>query len=232
MTYPTFSDIETRVRRELDIIDEPLVTQAEIMSYVNQAIDSAEAEIHTLYEDYFLKKGSINLVTNQSDYSLPSDIYGDKIRGVVYNSGGELYEVKRYTNVKRKFEKILRTEVFGNAETYQYLLVNDSAATGVKMHLFPASRVTLTGGLTIWYLRNANRITATSDPIDIPEFSNFIVAYTKWLIGVNKPGLVSVEGSDAEAKNQLELMRNTLSSRTPDDFTEVYMDLDLYEEHS
>lgn len=231
MTYPTFSDIETRVRRELDLIDEPSVTQAELISYCNQAIDVAESEIHSLYEDYFLTKANISLVTGQSEYSLPSDIYAAKIRSIVYNVNNQIYEVMRMVD-KRMFEKIIRAENYTQNEIYRYILLNASAAAGMKIYLFPPSQETQADALTVWYLRNANRIVNTTDVIDIPEFSNFIVAKMKWLIGINKPGLVAVEGATADAAAQLSLMQESLQNRTPDDWTQVVMDMDTYEEHT
>lgn len=231
MSYPTFSDIELRVRRELDLIDEPSVTQDELIAYANQAIDVAESEIHSLYEDYFLKKATINLVANQSEYALPSDIYAAKIRAVIFNVNNQIYEVMRMTD-KRMFEQIKRSEEFSKNDIYRYILTNDGPLTGIRLYLFPAAKETATAGLTVWYLRNANRIVTPTDIIDIPEFSNFIVAKMKWLIGVNKPGLVAVDGATIDAETQLSLMRETLQNRTPDDWTNVVMDMGAYEEHS
>jgi hypothetical protein len=231
LIYPTFTDIETRVRRELDLIDEPSVTQNELIAYCNQAIDVAESEIHSLYEDYFLNKAQISLVQNQSEYTLPADIYSSKIRAVIYNVANEIYEVMRM-NDKRMFEKIIRSEIYAQGDIHRYILLNPSASSGVKLYLFPAARASTSNALTVWYLRNANRIVNPTDLIDIPEFSNFVVAKIKWLIAINKPGLVAVEGATADAAAQLSLMQESLQNRTPDDWTNVVMDTDMYEDHT
>jgi hypothetical protein len=229
--YPTFSEIETRVRRELDLIDEPSVTQSELISYCNQAIDVAESEIHSLYEDYFLKKASISLVSGQKEYALPSDIYAAKIRAIIYNVNNQIYEVMRMVD-KRMFEKIIRTENYSSNQPYRYILLNDSASSGIKLYLFPTPQETTTNALTVWYLRNANRIVNPSDVIDIPEFSNFVVAKIKWLIAINKPGIMDAQSAAMDVQTQLTLMQESLQNRTPDDWTQVVMDMDAYEEHT
>lgn len=231
MTYPTAADIELRVRQELGLIDEPGVTSTEIYSWQNQGIDLAEALVHTLYEDYFLTYGSLSLVQGTQEYALPSDIYAGKLRGIIYSNGSIVYPVKRIYG-RDVFEIMKRSEIFGANEEYRYIMVNVSAAAGQKIRLFPASRETLAGALTCWYLRNANRVATGTDPIDIPEWSSFIVAYVKWQIALNKPGLGDPTVLNSEQEIQKQMMIETLTSKQPDDQTQVPMDTDIYEEHT
>ncbi len=231
MQYFLGSDIDTRVRTELDLIDEPGLTAAEMLAYINEAIDVAESEIHTLYEDYFLNYEDLNLVNGTSEYALPTSIFASKIRTIIYKNNNIIYEVKRITG-KHVFERIQRSIYFNGQQDYEYILRNESASAGIKLLLVPASRETASSLLRVWYYRNANRLTTLADTVDIPEFSSFIVAYIKYLISINKPGFASPEASAAQMEAHRKLMVDTLSGRTPDENTEIYIDRQFYEEHS
>src|SRR3954470_8745840 len=130
MTYPTWSELKTKIEADLDLQDEDFVTASELLGYANEAVDEAEAEIHTLYEDYFLTEGTITLIAGTSSYALPSDIYGSKIRGVIFSNNGLIYPVKRIRNSK-KFELIANIRfISSSTDDYRYLLKNASAAAG------------------------------------------------------------------------------------------------------
>ena len=59
MKYWAWSEIRSKIEQECDLEDEDFVRRDELLAYCNEAIDEAEAEIHSLYEDYFLKKVDI-----------------------------------------------------------------------------------------------------------------------------------------------------------------------------
>ena len=56
MKYWAWSEIRSKIEQECDLEDEDFVRRDELLAYCNEAIDEAEAEIHSLYEDYFLKR--------------------------------------------------------------------------------------------------------------------------------------------------------------------------------
>lgn len=169
----TFSEMNTKVRNDLDLNeedpDEQFITVAEMIGYFNEAIDEAEAEIMTLNQDYFLASDYIPLVEGTSDYDLPVNIFGKKIRGLVYTNGSIVYPIKRFREMD-KFEKIAFAQTFTGTEDYRYFIKNNTVGSP-KMVLIPAARETailppLSSTFTPiirWYIRNANRIPYIGD---------------------------------------------------------------------
>ena len=228
MRYWTWAEIRTKIEQECDLEDEDFVRRNELLAYANEAIDEAEAEIHTLYEDYFLKKRDIAVIGGDEFFSIPAqmpDIYGDKIRSVIFTLSGSTttYVVSRVKESKKFIQKAL-SDTQSTTDLYQYFIVN-STPGNPEIMLVPKSRET--GTLTVWYLRNANRLVLDTDVCDIPEFINFIFSHMK----------VKVFGKEGhpgypEALERLETERNrmnaVLASRTPDMDNEIEQDTSFY----
>lgn len=228
MTFFTWAEIKTKIKQDLDLEDEVFVTDAELLSYCNEAIDEAEAEIHTLYEDYFLNKSTITLVQGTSDYSLPTDIYAHKIRRIVFQNGATIYTVDRIKDWK-KFEQKAVVDYYPGTNYYQYLIFNGTAGSP-KISFVPTAQES-GAYITVWYIRNAQRLTTDSSICDIPEFINFIYQYMKVRVyekelNPNKDAAVAI------LQQQRELMQGTLASMVPDADNTIEMDLSYYEEQS
>jgi len=226
--FKTWAEIKTKVQQDLDIEDEVFVTDAELMSYCNEAIDEAEAEIHGLYEDYFLNKATITLVQGTSDYSLPSDIYAHKIRRLIYQNGGTIYTVDRLRDWK-KFEEKAVTDYYSSSAWYNYLIVNTTAGDP-KISLVPTAQES-GAYLTLWYIRNANRMINDASVCDIPEFINFIYQYIKVRV-YEKEMNPNAQAAVAILQAQRTLMQDTLGTMVPDADNTIEMDLSSYEEQS
>jgi hypothetical protein len=224
--YWTLSQIREKIRQDLDLEAETFIRPSEMDAYINEAIDEAEAEIHTLYEDYFMARENISLVANQEEYDLPADIYGHKIRRITYNNTSSVYTVRRIQDWK-KFEKYEIAKNFQTSDLYQYFLMNETAGSP-KILLVPEARET-GPNLQIWYLRQANRLEADSDICDIPEFVNFIFQYVKVRI-YEKEGHPNVTKAVQDLEKQRQLMNGTLASMTPDAENKIEMDMSYYEE--
>src|SRR3972149_6519778 len=99
----TLAQIRTKVQNDLDLLDEDFITVAELDAYINEGIDVAEAEIHTIYEmknqHYFLSVANISLVTGTSYYASPADIYANKIRRLIYDDGSRKYKLRVIKNL-------------------------------------------------------------------------------------------------------------------------------------
>jgi len=121
----TLSQIRTQVRRDLSMDEEQFISDAEINKYINDGIDVAEAEIHTLYEDYFLDYLSLPLSVGVDTYDLPSNIYANKIRKVIYDNGSD----KEYLIARiKKLEDTMSSEN-ENSDYYKYLITNVAPST-------------------------------------------------------------------------------------------------------
>jgi hypothetical protein len=225
-TFYTWAQIKTKVKQDLDLEDEVFVTDTELMDYCNEAIDEAEAEIHTLYEDYFLNKSAITLVQGTSDYALPSDIYAHKIRRIIYQNGATIYTIDRLKDWK-KFEQKAVTDYYPGTNCYSYLILNAAAGTP-KISLVPTAQES-GAYVTMWYIRNATRMTADASICDIPEFINFIFQYIKVRV-YQKEMNPNAQTAVAILQQQRELMQSTLGTMVPDADNTIEMDLSHYEE--
>lgn len=224
--YWTLAQIRQKVKADLDIEGETFIRADEFDNYVNEAIDEAEAEIHAQYDDYFLTRATISLVSNQEEYDLPSDIYAHKIRRITYSNGSSTYTVTRLKDWK-KFEKY---EVASNYETsnlYQYFIINESAGSP-KILLSPPSRED-GDYLTVWYLRQANRLEDATDVCDIPEFVNFIFQYVKVRV-YEKEGHPNMPAAVQILEQQRSLMLGVLATMVPDADNIIEEDFSFYEE--
>lgn len=227
MKFWTLAEIRARIEAECDLEDEDFVRNTEFTSYVNDAIDEAEAEIHTLYEDYFLKYASIPVQANDELLSMVThmpDIYADKIRRLIFtNQGQSTYTVTRLSDW-HKFEQKAVSDTQQTTDLYQYFLINQTPG---NPQILIVPKIREAGTLTAWYLRNANRLVLETDVCDIPEFINFIFAHVKERV-FGKEGHPGYQ----EARQRLELerkrMNEVLANRVPDADNEIEMDLSAY----
>lgn len=161
----TYGEVRKKLERDFDLEDESFISSDELATYCNEGIEAAEAEILTLNEDYFLKSQFMSLALGQSTVTLPSDIYAQKIRSLIYNngvsgsnSGGDLiYEIKRIRD-PHKFNIIANAQTWDAANWYGYIVQNQSAGLQNTLLLVPPSLETTTNVLTMWYIRHAQRI--------------------------------------------------------------------------
>lgn len=230
MKFYTWAEIREKITAECDLEDEDFVRRDELLSYANEAIDEAEAEIHSLYEDYFLSKKDISVVRGDEFFStatLIPDIYADKIREIIFRegSGTTVYTVNRLKDW-RKFKQKALSDTQVTTDLYQYFLVNTTPGNPQIM-LVPKAREA--GTMTVWYLRNANRLALDTDVCDIPEFINFVFSHMKMKVYAKEghPGY-------PEALERLETerarMNAVLAARVPDMDNEIESDLSSYDE--
>jgi hypothetical protein len=215
----TFAEIKEKVLADLDLQGEDFVDDDEMMGYANDAIDEAEAQIHNLNEDYFLTSDAVSLELSEDEYDLPTDIYGAKIRAVHYDDGTDCYDVKR---IKLKDIPNVQTQ-----DPYRWIYKNESGHG--KFKIYPVSRVTSSTAMTRWYIRNANRLTASDSVCDIPEFARFVIDFVKVQCAVKE-----LNPQLAFYKQQLEesraLMIQTLTEMVPDEDNDIEKDLSHYDD--
>ena len=225
-TFWTYAMIKAKVEQDLALEDEVFVEPAELLGYVNEAIREAEAEVHGLYEDYFLNRATLTLVQGQEEYDLPADIYAHKIRRVVYKNGSEVYKLERMRDWK-KFENYAIESINQSSTRYYYFIINPTAGSP-KLLLSPPAK---TAGpyVTIWYLRDANQLVADTDICDIPEFVSFVLQYTKTRC-YEKEGHPNLAKAMQDLEQQRRQMTGTLASMVPDGDNEIEADFSSYEE--
>lgn len=221
------SEIRAKIEADLDLEDEDFIQPEELVGYVNEGIDTCEALIHTLYEDYFLVSGNITLVNGTSAYDLPADIYADKVRGIEYINGSKIYQVKRIREADR-FHTISLINTSAGVFDYAYYITNPAA--GPKINLVPTS-YEAGALLNIWYLRNAAELVNDTDECDIPEFAQFVIQFAK-VKCLEKEGNPMLSEAVALLDNYRKLMIDTLSTMSPDGDNTIEADNSHYEEMS
>lgn len=183
----TYGEMEQKVLDDLDLNDETFIKPDEMRGYFNEAITEAAAELYVLNQDYFLTKFYIPVVAGQMKYALPANIFANRIRTVMYANGAVIYEVAQYRR-KNKFEAMIITDMFGQADDYMYTLWNDIPGQAY-MEFHPQMRDTAVlapGGsifapLIMYFLRDNNRVPLSG------EFCNpEIVAPTQVNVGSNQ----------------------------------------------
>jgi hypothetical protein len=229
MEYPTFATMKARIKDDQDLEAEDFVDDTELMNIFNEAIRECEAHIHKLeLEDiYFLTSDTPTLLNGTADYAMPTNIYANKLISVVYGNGTNIYEVKRMRGEKRFLDKAI-TDQSGGSANYQYMIVNNTAAAGVKFKLVPASQENSTN-ITRWYIRSATKMEDDTSQCDIPEFLNFIYAYVKWRV-LDKEYSPKADGAKNDLREQKDLMMQTLENMVEDSDNKIIADYTLYEE--
>jgi len=228
MDYRTYGELKAKVEQDLDLEDEQFIQDTEMLGYFNAGIDEAEAEIHGLYEDYFLDDAEIDLVTDEEFYDLPSNIYAMKIRAVTYVYDDRVYPITKLKHSTR-FQQIQEMKSDLGEDYYRYTIKNKASFSKPRMQLVPKSRETGTGRVVVDYIRNANRMVDENSICDIPEFSEFVIQYVKTKC-YEKEGHPNLPLAQNELERLRKQMIDTLSNMIPDGDTTMEMDLSAYEE--
>lgn len=218
----TLSTMIERVQNELDLQDEDFIKSDEITTYINSGIKSAANIILNLYEDYFLDSVTGTLVMDQGYIDLPTNIWAQKIRRILYNNGSKKRIITR-------IKKLEDTILLQNTEDYRYMVTNNST-NGLRINLYPTPRES-GSYLTIWYIREARALTSLTDILDIPEGEDYVVQYAKDKCK-NKEAMSPDAPPSAALKEQEDLLVSGLMNRFPDDDNDIEPNLSFYEEHS
>lgn len=233
----TYLQLKTKIEMDMDTEDEDFVQDTELMEYFNDGIREAEGEIHKLglAQHYYLERDNPSIVQGTQEYSMPSNIYANKIVGVTYNDGSRVYKVTEIKG-KQRFEKIALNENSQSSNpSYQYYLRNaytSDTVQAVKFGLTPTPQETTSTRFTRWYLREANKLEADTSVCDLPDAClNFLYAYATWRIW-GKEGDARAVDAKGELELQREKMIQNLDDMTPDDEDEVEFDLSAYNDHS
>jgi hypothetical protein len=225
--YWTWSEIRTKVENDLDLQDESFITATELLAYANEAIDEAEAEIHSIYEDYFLSRATITLVSGTDEYDFPSDVYANKIRGIFYKNGSTVVPVKRLKESRKFEEYTINLTTSAAPGCYNYLLLNQTA--GSPQIVLSPPVVESGAYIQVWYLRNANRLTVDADVCDIPEFASFVMQYMK-VRCYEKEGHPNLQKAMYDLEAQRVQMTDTLTAMVPDAENQIEPDMSAYDD--
>jgi len=248
MERRTYGQLLLEVQNELDLQNETIITDDEYVQFCNDSIQKTEGRIHDLHEDYFRtsarmknQNGTNGLISLMSKYPLPTGIYANKIREVVFNDGDLVYEVKPYSPRKKFWKKEYMDQYyFDDNRVFWYELVNDVPYdpalpnnSNIMMEFIPIPKIT-GDWINIYYLRETQKIPYTANTnvyIDIPEFYDVIKFefMAKCAFKSINPKLPKCE---EWARDAVLRMTQTLACRKEDGSSRAEPDFSFYEEHA
>lgn len=230
--YWTYAMLLKRIQDDLDIdfTEEDFVSSNEVLGYCNEAIDTAEQLVMSMYEDYFLSRATLNTIVDKEDYPLPPTIYAHKIRRLVAkNNDYDVYTVKRIRDW-HKFEEYAFDNLHNTSTRYyRYLLVNTTP--GDPSIVLTPTPTDDTTSITVWFTRQANRIELDTDILDIPEANKYILAYVKNMIYTKEQNPLMARAAQ-DVLSERELLETTLSTMIPDADNEIEINTEFYEDHN
>lgn len=223
----TLLDIRSQVKDDLDINEENFVTDVDLNRFINDAIEMAEAEIHTLYEDYYMANVDIPIALGESLIDYPVDIYANKIRKIIFKEGAfntAIYEVKKEKNIMRAES----ADEYNQSSTsdLSWMPVNNTGV-GRKIRLYP--KTGRSGILTVYYIRNAQKLALDADICDIDEFEQFIIQATKTMVYLKDGDPRAVDSKALEDALKVSMV-TTLSEMVPDGNSEIDLDTSHYDD--
>ncbi len=244
MRIPTWAEIETKVRTDLDLLDtNNFIGQDEMAALGNDAIDACESLIMRTREDYFMTSTNLTLVQNAANIALPSDIYAQKIRALVYKNGARIYPLKRLRDPFMFYRKAVMDFRAVSLEEYMWFLKSTTAGLQDEILLTPPAYES-GAFLELWYIRHANRIslqaapdsasraTQLATPIDIPEWRSFIEQHIKVSCYEKMKDAIGYQNAVSKLGILSEAMTINLADRAEDNENDVPQDTSHYEEHN
>ena len=225
MKFWTWQEIKAKVLRDLDLEGETFIQPEEMLGYANEAIDEVERQIHTLYEDYFLKKTVITLVSGQEAYDIQDDIYALKIRQMVYRNGAQVWKLNRMKNWTKFGEYESEKAVSTGTTQYGYFIIN--TAPGQPQIILSPTPTEAGPFVNVWYIRNANNLESETDVCDIPEAVNYVISYIKMKC-MEKELHPNLQKAIADVEQQREDTLKTLADMYADNEDTIEPDYRLY----
>ncbi len=217
----TYGSAKDKVENDLDIQGENFIDADEMITLFNSAIDECESVIHQLHEDYFLTSDYVALVNGTSNYSMPTNIFANKIRICYYKSTSESYEVTRI--------KLSSIPVVDDSDEYKYNIENNTGSAGTKFVIYPTPTETDSTVMRRWYIRNATAVVDDDSVIDIPEFIDFIFRHVK-VACASKMGHPRLVFFKAELDEKRQELRDTLKTMIVDGNNDIEADSSFYED--
>lgn len=126
------SEARKIIQEDLDLQDEKFTTPTEVDRAINRAIREAAARILNIYEDYFLDFDYLPIDKGKKIYTLPTKIFANKIRRVIY-------DIQENTYIMRRLIDIDSTAIADDYSDHTYMLINNGN-NGVEFHLYPAGK--------------------------------------------------------------------------------------------
>jgi hypothetical protein len=204
---------------------DPMVSETYLIQKVNDSLEEIQGYINKQYEDYFLTYNTYQMNEDQSqqtEYDLPSNIFMNKIRRVMYHYGSNPLNTNTTTYPMGRLQNINDAHKFSGGEEYRYMLI-DRPVTGdvvdykTKLVTFPYG-ANNNDYFTIWYIRELATVSATGDTVELPNVAmRYLVEDVKSKClekDIGNPMAGIIEGNKQRI---LGLMQTSIANKVPDD---------------
>jgi len=206
---PTWGDLKTEIEDEYDLAEETFIDPDELMMLGNEAIEDVEKEIQIANPSYFRASEPLALISGQSTYDLPADIFANKIELIMFDaSESNTYEIKPIRN-------LAVIPDIEPGDDFRYLITN-KATEGTKVKIYPTPTANDSTSATIYYIRNARRFEDNTTELDIPEAAGFIKQYVVDK-SANKEAMQPGAAESPALARKRKLFLDSIKVMTPDD---------------
>ena len=229
MQYLTWGEIKAEVQKDHGIEGDPEYDEQELVNLCNRAINRVESRVIQLQQDYFLSRTDIAVISGTTEYTLPSDIYANKVRRIFWKEDG--YNPRRLwraTDID-DMERTSGYDSYDHTKKLRYMIINNSL-TGPAITL---SYSTIDATLAVYYTRNANRFNAQDGDgqiCDIPEFADAVIAYMKYLVEL-KDKSPTVGATKQDYVDIMTELTSSLAQAVNDEDMTIQPDMEIYDDH-
>lgn len=157
-------DVATRVKRTFGDDAGVQVTDDDILRWINDA----QLEISLANEDLLEAVGTTDIVVNQADYVMPTDM--NQLRSLMHDN----LRLKHLSF--NEFNEYL--DGFKDPSNYGPGVPQVFMIYGSTVTLFPAPNQSITGGLRIYYSKHPATVATLADELGVPtRYHNSVVDY-------------------------------------------------------
>lgn len=221
----TLIRIIDKVRDDVQLHAEDFVTYADMVEFVNDAIDDAEEIVVDTFSDFLLTYEDLDLTIGDRVVDLPVDIYESRFRWLAYSEQGfDTNNVAgdKYKLTKLKLERMADVDV---NDPYQYRLIN-TTADGQKLYIYPPVRVTSDYQFRLFYIRQFRRLEEQLDVLEKGLRPQYIIAHVKCAV-LRKMADPMLDVEVQNLMKQEDKLKNSMSRLTDDD-EDILLEPDEY----
>ena len=227
----TLKQMADRVDRDLSLnIDDrygqSLVLREDVYKYLNEGHEFIAREIATkVKEDYFLRLTELDVVAGVSEYSLPKEMFINKVRAVLFGNESGYQKLEEVSFDQYLGYASLRTKDSANPIGYFLSQTGDipeeseekSLKTQVKIILLPNANYKEGYHLKVYYIRNPTQLINDEDRPDIVSSEDTLIAYAKYQICLNRDPTLGLSRHTTDFENKMTNLIGSYADRTPEE---------------
>lgn len=173
--YVTVKNVIWRIRRNLREFDPEYFSDEQLLSWVNEAHQELYNEVCLLYENYFKKTTTLDLVKDVAEYALPNDF-----KRVVFVE--KLKDLDTTLTVPIKLRRVPFQQLNQSYRTYYpFLTLIGYYIHGTTIGFVPTPKTNSTQAVRVHYIPTPNLLTLDSNHQLPAEYSRVLVLLATYL---------------------------------------------------